>query len=64
MDIVSLAILIIVIVAVVAIVIWFLNKSGIVIPEPVKIALWAVLAIIAILFVANLAGIGPRVGRP
>lgn len=59
MDIVSLAILVIVIVAVVAIVIWYVRRSGIVIPEPLMLALWAIIAILAILFVASLAGIGP-----
>lgn len=59
MNLVHLAIVLIVIIAIVAIVLWFLRSSGIAIPEPVKIALYAVLAILAILFVADLAGVGP-----
>jgi hypothetical protein len=63
MDIISFAILVIVIIAVVAIVYWFTTKSGIVIPQPLMIVLWAVVAIVCILLVANLAGLGPRVIR-
>jgi hypothetical protein len=63
MSIVQLAVLIIVIVAVIAIVGWFLRSSGITIPQPLMIAVYAVLAIIAILLVANLAGIGPAIIR-
>lgn len=63
MDIVSIAIAVIVVIAVVAITWWFVKRSGIPIPEPVVIALWAIIAIVAILFVANLAGLGPAVVR-
>lgn len=59
MNLVSLAIWVIVIVAVASIVVWFLNRSGLAIPEPLKIALLAVVAIVAILVVANLVGPGP-----
>lgn len=58
MDIVGLLITLIVIIAVVAIFWWFLKASGIPIPQPVQIALWAVVAILAILFVARFAGLG------
>jgi hypothetical protein len=63
MNLVSLAIWINVIVAVAAIVVWFLNRSGLVIPEPLKIALLAIVAIIAILIVAGLVGPGPVILR-
>jgi len=63
MSIIQLAILIIVLVAVVAIVAWFVRSSGIVIPQPVLIALYAILAILGILLVANLAGMGPPILR-
>lgn len=63
MDLVGLAIFIVVVVAVIAIVGWFVRSSGITIPQPFLIALYAVLAIVCILVVANLAGIGPRVWR-
>ena len=59
MGIVELAILIVVVVAVCGIVIWYIRRSGIVIPEPLMLAFWAIVAILAILFVASLAGIGP-----
>lgn len=63
MGIVELAILLVVIVAIVAIVAWFVRSSGVTIPQPVLIACYAILAIIAILFVANLAGLGPPILR-
>lgn len=63
MNLVSLAIAVVVIVAVAAIVLWFVRASGVSIPEPIKIALYAILAIVAILVVANLAGLGPAVIR-
>lgn len=64
MDFVGLAILVVVIVAVVAIVAWYVRKTGIVIPQPVLIVFWAAIAIIAILVIASLAGLGgPRWGR-
>lgn len=61
MSIVQLAILLIVIIAIVAITAWFVRSSGVTIPQPVMIALWAILAILMILLVANLAGIGPPI---
>ena len=57
MDLVSLAIGIIVLVAVIAIVAWFIRSSGVTIPQPFLIAIYAVLAIVCILVVANLAGV-------
>lgn len=60
MDLISLAVLVVVIVAVVAIVAWFVRSSGVAIPQPVLIALWAILAIVMILAVASLAGVGPN----
>jgi hypothetical protein len=62
-DLVSLALVVIVVVAVAAIVYWFVNKSGVAVPQPVKIALYAVLAIVCVLVVANLAGLGPPLVR-
>lgn len=58
MNIVGLVITFIVIIAVVAIFWWFLQKSGIPIPQPVQIAMWAILAIVAILVIARFAGLG------
>lgn len=60
MLVVQIAITVIVIVAVIAIVVWFVRSSNITIPQPIKIALYAVIAIVAILFVASLGGIGPK----
>jgi hypothetical protein len=62
-NLVSLAIFIVVIVAVVAIVLWFVRSSGVTVPKPIQIALYAIIAIVAILFVASLAGIGPPILR-
>ena len=59
MDIINLAILVIVIVAVCAVVSWFVKSSGLTIPQPLLIVLYAALAIIAILVLAGLAGLGP-----
>lgn len=61
MSLIQLAILIIAIVAVIAIVGWFLKSSEITIPKPVLIALYAIAAILAILLVADVAGIGPGI---
>jgi len=58
-DIINLAILVIVIVAVCAVVAWFVKSSGLTIPQPLLIVLYAALAIIAILVLAGLAGLGP-----
>ncbi len=63
MDLISLAIFLVVVVAVAAVVYWFVNKSGVVIPQPLKIVLYAVVAVVAILFLANLAGLGPPIVR-
>lgn len=63
MDIFRFLILIVVIAAVVAIVGWFLRKSKVVIPYPVMIVFYAVLAIVAILFLVSLAGMGPMAVR-
>lgn len=58
MDIVGLCITIIVVVAICAICAWFVRSSGLTIPQPILIAVYAVLAILAILFVAHYAGVG------
>jgi hypothetical protein len=55
MGIIEFAILFILIVAVCAICVWFWRKSGIVIPAPFNIVLYAVLAILAILLLVYLA---------
>ncbi len=58
MDLIGLAIAIIVLVAVCAVVVWFVRSSGITIPQPLLIVIYAVLAIFAILFLVHFAGIG------
>lgn len=58
MDIVSLAIWVIVVIAVIAVVYWFTRASGVVIPQPLLIVLYAVIAIVAIIFLARIAGLG------
>lgn len=57
MDLVGLAIALIVIIAVLAIGYWFLKASGLPIPQPVLIALYAIVAIVCILVVVHYAGI-------
>ena len=59
MDIVKFAIILIVIVAVVAVVGWFIRSSGVAVPQPVWVVIYAVCAIVAILFLVGLAGMGP-----
>ena len=59
MDVISLAILVIVIVAVIAIVAWFVRSSGLTIPQPLLIVLYAAGAILCILLLVGLAGMGP-----
>ena len=61
MSIISLAIVVVVLVAVAAIVVWFVRSSGITIPQPLLIVIYAVVAIVAILLIASLAGVGPRI---
>lgn len=61
MNLVSLLIALIVLIAVGAILYWFMGKVPL--PEPFKIVVYAVLAIVAILIVAGLAGFGPVVIR-
>jgi len=61
MNLLHLAIAIIVFVAVFAIVAWFIKYSELVIPKPVMIAIYAAVAIIAILVIASLAGFGPAI---
>jgi hypothetical protein len=58
-GIIQFAIAVIVIVAVMAILWWFIQKSGVTIPQPFMIILYAVVAIVAILFLVGLAGWGP-----
>jgi hypothetical protein len=59
MSIVQLAVVLVVIIAIAAVVAWFVRSSGIAIPQPLLIVIWAAVAIIAILFLAGLAGMGP-----
>lgn len=65
MDIGTLAIWLIVVVAIIGIVIWFVSYSGVwpKIPHPFKIVIYAVVAIVAILFLLGLVGHGPLVLR-
>ena len=65
MDVVSLVLLFIVVVTVVAIGYWFATKTGVwaKLPEPLKYVAYAVVAIVCILLVANLAGFGPPLVR-
>lgn len=58
-NVVSLAIWLILIIAIAAVVFWFQRESGITIPQPLRIVLLAVVAILAILLLADLAGVGP-----
>lgn len=55
MDVVSLLIAIIVIVAVASIAVWFLRQVDL--PQPVHVAVYAILAIVAILVVVRFAGV-------
>jgi predicted membrane channel-forming protein YqfA (hemolysin III family) len=64
MSIVQLAILLIVIIAISAVVAWFVRSSGVSIPQPLLIAIYAVVAIVVIILIANLAGLGPPLVRP
>lgn len=57
MDLIGLAIAIIVIVAVIAIVVWFVKSSGIVIPQPLLVAIYAILAIVAIVCIVHFSGV-------
>jgi hypothetical protein len=59
MSIVRLAVVLVVIIAIAAVVIWFTRSSGITIPQPLLIVIYAAVAIIAIIFLASLAGMGP-----
>jgi hypothetical protein len=60
-DPISVAVWLIVIIAAVAVVYWFLQYSGVVIPRPLQIVLMAVVAILCLIFLARLAGLwGPR----
>ena len=61
MNLVSLAVTLIVLVAIAAIVYWFVKASGINIPKPLLIVIYAVIAIIAILVIAGFAGVGPAI---
>lgn len=63
MDLISLAVSLIVIIAIAAVVYWFVNQSGVSIPKPFVIVLYAVVAIAAILFLARFAGFGGTVVR-
>lgn len=59
MGIVELAILVIVVVACIAVVAWFVRSSGLTIPQPLLIVLYAAGAILCILLLVGLAGMGP-----
>jgi hypothetical protein len=59
MSIVQLAVVLVVVIAIAAVVAWFVRSSGITIPQPLLIVIWAAVAIIAIIFLASLAGMGP-----
>lgn len=63
MDLIRFAVLVVVLVAVCAIVAWFVRRSGLVIPQPLLIVIYAVVAIVAILLIAQLVGVGPAVLR-
>jgi hypothetical protein len=58
-GIVQLAVLVVVVIAIVAVVAWFVRSSGIAIPQPLLIVLYAAAAILCILLLASLAGLGP-----
>lgn len=57
MSIVGLLITLIVVIAVCAIFWWFIKQSGVPVPYPVQIALWAIIAILAILAVVRFSGV-------
>ncbi len=57
MDIVGLAIFLIILIAICAVVMWFVRSSGLTIPQPLMIVIYAVIAIIAIVFLAHFAGV-------
>lgn len=65
MSIAGLAIWFVVVVAIIAIVVTFAGRTTLwgKVPQELKIALYAILAIVAILFVASLAGPGPPLVR-
>jgi hypothetical protein len=50
-----------VVIAIVAVVAWFVRSSGVAIPQPLLIVLYAAAAILAIVVLAGLAGMGPMV---
>ncbi len=58
-DVVNLALTAIVLIAVAAIVMWFVRSSGVVIPQPVMIVIYAVVALVMIIILADLIGRGP-----
>ena len=57
MSLISLAIAVVVLIAIAAVVSWFVKSSGVVIPQPLLIVIYAAIAVIAILFLARLAGV-------
>jgi hypothetical protein len=59
MGLIQFAIAVVIVVAVVAVVLWFVRSSGVAIPQPLLIIGYAVVAVVAILFLAGLAGWGP-----
>lgn len=58
MGLVDLAIWLIVLIAIAAIVTWFVRASGLTIPQPLLVVVYAVLAVVAILMLARFAGVG------
>lgn len=60
-NVLHLVVVLILVVAAVAVLQWFVSYSGVNIPKPVMIVLYAAVAILAILFLAGLAGVGPGV---
>ena len=54
---VELAITLVVLIAIAAVVTWFTRASGITIPQPLLIVVYAVLAVVAIIYLARFAGV-------
>ena len=63
MDIIGLLVTVIVVVAIIAVLRWFLSASGVAIPQPLLIVIYAIISIIAILFLAQYLAVG-RAGVP
>ncbi len=61
---IDIAIWLIVVIAVFAVVQWFISSSGVSIPRPAMIVIYAVIAIVAILFLAQLISRPPNMAIP